>query len=227
MTTIDYLSPVKDEWYIRLIEDLQDIVVERTFNANWEKVLGKHEIGRRIFDDHHNFERKYIYGKDIATELAKSLNCSARDINRCIQFFRKYPNLNLLPAGKNISWNKIIKEFLPNKKGEENDKDKSIQGDANREKIDRQGTNTKYSIPFSSPDLYKEFVQSQPCCVCNHPPPSSFAHFPITRARKDEHWGIPLCLACHRQQEDGGAGWMWEYRRKWAGFLFGLLLNAK
>jgi len=225
----EYLSPTSDNWYLVLLEDLRDIITEREFNARWEKILGKWEIGKRIIEDNPNFERKYIYGKEIATVLARSLDCSRRDIYRCIKFARKYPNLNTLPEGKAITWNKIITRYLTNNKnkGEEND-NKSKSGGVDREKIDNQEKEDlpEHSFKFSSPEEYKRWVQSQPCCVCDRPSPSTFAHFPVTKARKDEHWGIPLCGICHREQEDGGANWCWDYRRKWAKFLFDLIIRT-
>jgi len=231
--TDDYLSPASEEWYLVLLEDLRDIITERGFNASWELILGKWEIGKRILEEHPNFERKYIYGKEIAKIIAESLGRSRRDIYRCIKFARKYPNLNTLPEGKAITWNKIIRNYLSNNKGEEKNEEfnkKSKSGGVDREKIDNSINSLEkkelHSIRFSSPAKYKEWVQSQPCCVCDRPPPSTFAHFPVTRARKDEHWGIPLCGICHREQEDGGASWCWDYRRKWAKFLFDLIIEG-
>jgi len=52
-----------------------------------------------------------------------------------------------------------------------------------------------------------------------------FAHFPVTRARKDEHWGIPLCGECHAEQGQDDLNFFWNYRRKWAEFLFGLIFS--
>jgi len=214
----DFLSPAKEEWYGLLIEDLQDIIVERTFNANWEKIQGHWEVGRRILQDNQHFEDRFIYGKQVAVTVAQSLNVSRRHVYRCIRFARKYPNLN-------VTWNKIIREYLPNnKKGEENDGNtKSKTGGANQDttKID-----TKSIVPFSSPEEYKEYVQSQQCAICGKLPPSNFAHFPVTRAQKDEHWGIPLCGECHSEQHVDDFNFCWKYRRKWAEYLFGLILNG-
>jgi hypothetical protein len=225
-----YISPAKEEWYINLIEDLRDIVVERSFSANWEKILGKHEIGKRILEEYPNFERKYIYGKDIAGVVAESLNCSRRDINRCIRFARKYPNLNLLPAGKNVSWNKIIREYLPIKKGEENDEDKNKSNSGGLIKqIDKQGNKaTGYSIefstPFSSPE-YLNYVRQHCCCVCEKSPPSDYAHFP--RGKKFGKLGIPLCRMCHTEYHNDPLNFMDFYKTKWGKYFEDLIIKEE
>jgi len=193
-----------------------------------EKITSKWEIGRRILEDHNNFDRQHIYGKNIASTVAQSLGVSTRNINRCITFARKTPNLKLFwqtaPEGKALTWSWVIRNYLPDKKGEENENNKS-EGGANRNK-EQLKDNTKGIVSFSSPDEYKAYVQSQPCCVCGKRP-AVFAHFPVTKARKDEHWGIPLCEWCHLDQHQDPLDFMWINKRKWAEFLFGLLFHAE
>jgi len=234
---ITYLSPAKDEWYILLVDDLKTIIIERTWVSNLEKITCKHEVGKRALEDYYNFERKYIYGKKIASVLSLSIGRKGwgrREIQRCIKFAKMYPNLTTflatVPKGKALTWNWIVTNILTENKGEENDENKQKSNSGGKikqiDKLSNVGNKTTRLIPFSSPDKYKEWVRTQPCCVCGSPPPSTFAHFPATKARKDEHWGIPLCGICHREQEDGGASWCWDYRRKWARFLFGLIINV-
>ena len=58
--------------------------------------------GKRILEENDNFERKKIYGKEIVSRVSISLGKSRQTIHRVIQFVKKYPDLNMLPEGKNM-----------------------------------------------------------------------------------------------------------------------------
>jgi len=75
-------------------------------------------LGKRISEENHNFERVKIYGEKIVQGLAESLNISTRVIWYSLQFADKYPDLNSIPEGKNITWDKIITKYLPEQKAE-------------------------------------------------------------------------------------------------------------
>ena len=49
------------------------------------------------------------------TDLSKNIRVGERDIYRSLQFYDKYPELNELPEGKNITWNKLVTKYLPTK----------------------------------------------------------------------------------------------------------------
>lgn len=70
-------------------------------------------LGERILEENENFERVKIYGDRIVQRVAISLNKSSRTIRYAVQFYKKFQDLNLLPEGKNTSWSKICKKYLP------------------------------------------------------------------------------------------------------------------
>jgi hypothetical protein len=105
-------SLVQNEWYESLIDDLQDILVEAEFTSRWALVEGYHLLGTRLLEEYDNFERQKIYGQKITTAVAESLGKSTRTIERAVQFARLYPDLNMLPEGKNVSWNKVVVNYL-------------------------------------------------------------------------------------------------------------------
>ena len=105
------------EWYQQLIEDLKDAITECEFTARWVVIEGYHMIGKRILEEYPNFERAQIYGEEIASRVSQSLGKSKRTIERAIQFARVYPDLNLLPEGKNTSWHRICNKYLPRPPG--------------------------------------------------------------------------------------------------------------
>ena len=101
------------EWYNTLVSDCNDIITEAVYQSRWALVEGYHNLGKRILEEHDNFERAKIYGEKIVHGLAQSLNMSSRIIWYAMQFVQKYPDLNEVPEGKNISWNKLITKYLP------------------------------------------------------------------------------------------------------------------
>ena len=105
-----------EKWYQTLVDDCHDIITEAVFQSRWALVEGYHNLGKRILEDHDNFERAKIYGEKIVQDLAESLNMSSRILWYAIQFVKKYPTLDMVPEGKNITWNKIITKYLPGSK---------------------------------------------------------------------------------------------------------------
>lgn len=89
--------------YQQLVEDCRVIVVESEFVSRWSLIEGYHALGKRIA------EEKSV----TVTQLARDIQKSRRTVERSIQFFKKYPDLSLLPEGKNASWHQIVNKYLP------------------------------------------------------------------------------------------------------------------
>jgi len=77
-----------------------------------------HDTGTRILQDYPELDTKESYGKGITKRIAHDLGKSQRMIQRSVQIARKWPNLSLLPEGKNISLHKLIHKYLPKTAGE-------------------------------------------------------------------------------------------------------------
>lgn len=105
-----------EKWYSDLVEDCQTIMTEAVFISRWALVEGYHNLGKRILEEHDNFERNKIYGEKIVQGLALSLNMSSRILWYAIQFVQEYPDLTTVPEGKSITWNKIITKYLTTSK---------------------------------------------------------------------------------------------------------------
>ena len=117
LTTTDNRELMQANWYQSLIDDCNSIMVEAEFTSRWVLVEGYHSLGLRILQENDNFEREGIYGKKIVSRVTESLGKSERTIWRAMQFAREYPDLSLLPEGKNTSWHKICNKYLPKHKG--------------------------------------------------------------------------------------------------------------
>ena len=110
----------QEDWYQSLIDDCKSILGEGIWNYRLTLIKTYHLLGRRILEDKENFTKAgYLKESSQVTTLVNSLHQSQRTIERAIQFVRKYPDLDLLPEGKNISWHKICNHYLPESKKED------------------------------------------------------------------------------------------------------------
>jgi N6-adenosine-specific RNA methylase IME4 len=107
---------VSEDWYISLVEECKAIITEAVFTSRWALVEGYHGLGERVVTDT-NLNRKDVYGKNILTRVSKSIGVHERDLYRAIQFYKKFPDLDALPGGKNMTWKKVI-ALLPEPKKE-------------------------------------------------------------------------------------------------------------
>ena len=116
MTEQRALSRTADNWEQTLIDDCKAIATEALTLSRWELIAGYHALGRRIVDET-NLDRKATYGKKILKRISESIKTSERNIYYAIQFYEKYPKLDKLPGGKNVSWSKIVKSLPEPKQG--------------------------------------------------------------------------------------------------------------
>ncbi|MEK6883835.1 MAG: MT-A70 family methyltransferase [Nanoarchaeota archaeon] len=107
---------IKEDWYEALVEECKAIITETIFISRWALVEGYWKLGERISEENENFKRDKIYGEKIVQGLANSLGISTRTIHYAVQAYNKFPKLGNIPEGKNISWNKLITQYLPEPK---------------------------------------------------------------------------------------------------------------
>ena len=104
--------------YRALIDDLQGIIVEGIHHARWAFIKVYHDTGTRILQDYPELNTAESYGKGITKRIALDLGKSQRMIQRSVQIARTWPDLSMLPEGKNVSLHKLIHKYLPGPKGE-------------------------------------------------------------------------------------------------------------
>jgi len=104
---------IKDEWYDLLVEDCQAIITEAVFASRWALVEGYWYLGKRIREDSDKMPITKLLQR-VGVDMGKSEST----LWYAVQFYDKFPNINTLPEGKNISWRKVI-ELLPQPKRED------------------------------------------------------------------------------------------------------------
>jgi hypothetical protein len=97
-----------------LVDDCRAIITEAVFTSRWALIEGYHALGKRIVKD--NYFKTYERGNMKKLSVLSTFSgIHERDLYRAIQFYEKYPDLRDVPQGKNISWNKIITKYLPDR----------------------------------------------------------------------------------------------------------------
>jgi hypothetical protein len=110
---------ISEDWFNALAEECDAIYTETIHISRWVKIQGYHMLGQRLLEDMPRFEAVGITQSQAVQCVAQSIGKSKRSMYYAIQFARKFPDINQLPEGKNISWHKICNEVLPEKKHDE------------------------------------------------------------------------------------------------------------
>lgn len=101
------ITPFKPEF----IEECKAIITESVFTSRWALVEGYWLLGQRVSQEH----KKYAKGNESSLQdLASKLEIHTRTLYYAVQAYKKYPQIDTIPDGKNISWSKLIKH-LPNR----------------------------------------------------------------------------------------------------------------
>jgi len=93
-------------------EQVKSIIVEGEFNARWTLLHAYHQVGKLIVENFRN-------PTEIVATVAVKINRSERTLWYAVAFAKKYPDINKLPEGKNISWRKLINNYLTDGKKED------------------------------------------------------------------------------------------------------------
>jgi len=105
---------IKDKKYCALVEDIKNTITEAVYNSRWALVEGYWNVGKLI--------RECFADRKLTKQLqglAVDVGMSERILWYALQFYDKYPDLNEVPEGKNITWNKIITKYLTTSKENE------------------------------------------------------------------------------------------------------------
>jgi len=102
-------TKLQEEWYIQLVSECKAIVTEAVYNSRWALVGGYWQLGKRMREDP-SFNTKLLQ------DLAVDIKVSERTMWYALKAYDKYPDINKMPEGKNISWNKLVTKYLPQRK---------------------------------------------------------------------------------------------------------------
>ena len=103
----------RTEDYDQLVEECRGIITEGVFHSRWVLVEAYHDLGKTL----RNYKCDSI--SKLVIQVAEDLEKSARTLWFAIQFYDKYPVLEEAPFGKNVTWRKIVNQYLTGKSDKE------------------------------------------------------------------------------------------------------------
>src|SRR3990167_924422 len=103
------------DWYNALVDDCKAIVTEAVFVSRWALGEGYWSLGKRIREDE-NWQKWEQSADSSFQDLGNAIGVSKSTLYYALQAYDKYPDIQKLPEGKNISWNKLITKYLPQPK---------------------------------------------------------------------------------------------------------------
>jgi hypothetical protein len=93
-----------DNTLLSLADEINAARVEFGFTMRWDLISMYHTIGSMIVSHRDTVDLK---------RLSYLTAISERNLYRAVQFSKKFPDLQLLPDGKNVSWHIIVNKYLP------------------------------------------------------------------------------------------------------------------
>ena len=117
--TLDTSVTRQSDEYQSLIDECQAILTEHIWISRVEVIVAHGKIGERLVDD--PLYKRYERGNmEFLKMVAEDIGISYSEISRCVQFYKKFKivsadgeNWSKFKEGKNLSWNKIKKFYLP------------------------------------------------------------------------------------------------------------------
>lgn len=117
-------SPARAEWYDNLVEECKAVITETIYVSRQALIEGKHQVGELICTNS-NFKKMQGSRKANLQQLFEDIGIGKTDGYACVAFYEKFPNLSSglekFKEQKNISWSKIVNNYLPLKKEEEHE----------------------------------------------------------------------------------------------------------
>jgi hypothetical protein len=104
------------DWYKEIITEAKSIITEGVFNSRWFLIEAYWQLGKLLREDK-NVKEHAKGNTDFMKRIANDINISDRTLYYALQVFDKYPEIDTLPEGKNLTWNKLITHYLPNTDG--------------------------------------------------------------------------------------------------------------
>lgn len=108
----------KETWYSDLVDECKGLITEGVFNSRWILIETYHKVGELL----RNETRMEI--SKLLSMCAVDMGVSERKLWYAVEFYDKYPKLDELPEGKNISWTKIKTKYLTEGKETKEDKER-------------------------------------------------------------------------------------------------------
>src|SRR5690349_4099313 len=86
-------------------DEIKSRLTEGVFQSRWGLIETYHDIGRIMAE---TIAEEKISANELVQGLGQYIERGRSTLHYALQFYKKFPDLNQLPDGKNASWNKVI-----------------------------------------------------------------------------------------------------------------------
>jgi hypothetical protein len=100
---------VSYEWVNALVEEIEALITEVDFNARWMRIEARHHVGEMLRKNEKEHEMRIT---DLVEKCAERGNVGERELWYYVKLYDMFPDLALLPEGKNASFSAIKKKYL-------------------------------------------------------------------------------------------------------------------
>jgi hypothetical protein len=104
------------DWYQAIVTEAKSIITEGVFSSRWFLIEAYWQLGKLLREDS-NIREHAKGNQKFLQDLAKNIGISERTLYYTLQVFDKYPEIDTLPEGKNLTWAKLITKYLPTPEG--------------------------------------------------------------------------------------------------------------
>ncbi len=87
----------------KLIQELKQTIVEFDFTHRWSEIEKWHAVGKLL---NTNIKPSQLL------EIANLLQLDEEVLWYAVLFYKMFPDLNMLPEGKNVNWEMIREKYL-------------------------------------------------------------------------------------------------------------------
>lgn len=97
--------------------ELKELLVEAEFGSRWMLIEAYHTAGKMVIDLYETPDNP-MSKEELVQTIAGKISKGERMLWYAAKFYELYPDLNGLPEGKNIGWNKVVTKYLSSPKEE-------------------------------------------------------------------------------------------------------------
>lgn len=99
-------------WYQELVDTCRSHIIEARTASAWTLICAYHAVGARILSEKQRFEGKGVYGEKIVDKVSKSIGINRQYVFDSVRFAEKFPDLNMFPGDKALTWNRLRQQYL-------------------------------------------------------------------------------------------------------------------
>jgi hypothetical protein len=99
-------------WFQAWVDDMRSNIVEARTASAWTLIVAYHAVGSSIIENKKLLEANGVRGEAVVTKTAKALGINQAYAYDAVKFAEMFPDLNMFPGDKCMTWNKVRTQYL-------------------------------------------------------------------------------------------------------------------